>query len=78
MLSDDGSTLLFFSGIRWAAYRQWTAWVHGHLGRKIRIPIPSCVVTKIRDMYPKAGDESHVGFHEADSDLDKEEDTDTE
>ncbi|KAK3731611.1 hypothetical protein QZH41_015865 [Actinostola sp. cb2023] len=37
---------------RYIAYRQWTYWTHGKLGKKIRIPIPSCVVAKIRNCYP--------------------------
>jgi len=61
--------LCCFRGLRWAAYRQCTAWVYGKLGWKIRHPIPSCVVTKLRQLFPlTAEEEEYVGFHEADSD----------
>ena len=49
-----------FRSFRYAAYRQFTWWVHGHLGRKIRGVIPSCAVKKIRL--------SHTGYLEGDDD----------
>lgn len=58
------------SSLRWAAYRQWTAWVHGHLGRKVRIPLPACAALWIKSAYPNVPGEAYVHYHEADSDLD--------
>uniref|UniRef100_A0A3B4WFR9 P2X purinoreceptor 7 intracellular domain-containing protein n=1 Tax=Seriola lalandi dorsalis TaxID=1841481 RepID=A0A3B4WFR9_SERLL len=36
---------------RYASYRQFTWWVHGRLGRRIHRLIPSCAVSKIRNIY---------------------------
>ncbi|XP_046842109.1 P2X purinoceptor 7-like [Xenia sp. Carnegie-2017] len=38
--------------LRYTAYRQWTAWIHGKLGKKYRLPIPSCAVKEIRKAFP--------------------------
>ena len=40
------------------------------MGWKVRQPIPSCVVTKLRHLFPITPEEDadYVGFHEADSD----------
>ncbi|KAK7162413.1 hypothetical protein R3I93_006647 [Phoxinus phoxinus] len=37
---------------RLTAYRQFTLWARGHLGKKNRIPIPACVVGSIRAVFP--------------------------
>lgn len=37
---------------RFIAYKQYIYWIHGRLGRNIRIPIPSCAVNKIRKTFP--------------------------
>ncbi len=34
------------------AYRQFVRWIHGSLGQRIRVPIPSCVVNLVRAEYP--------------------------
>lgn len=52
---------------RYAAYRQFTWWVHGHLGRKIRRVIPSCAVKKIRNAFP-ADSNVYTGYLEGDDD----------
>ena len=49
---------------RLAAYRQFTYWVHGHLGKHVRRVVPACVITKIRDRFPEP-DGRYVGFLEA-------------
>ncbi|XP_057294677.1 uncharacterized protein LOC130623215 [Hydractinia symbiolongicarpus] len=38
---------------RYANYRQFTWWVHNRIGRAVRRVIPSCVVNKIRDVFPE-------------------------
>eukprot|EP00117_Sycon_ciliatum_P000100 scpid100101/ scgid6300/ len=38
--------------LRYAAYRQYTLFVHGKLGRHVRCRIPSCAVSAIRRTYP--------------------------
>ncbi|KAK6191119.1 hypothetical protein SNE40_002862 [Patella caerulea] len=40
--------------LRHQAYRQFTYWIHQRLGRHIRKVIPSCVVAKIRTVFPSS------------------------
>ncbi|XP_039650535.1 P2X purinoceptor 7-like [Perca fluviatilis] len=47
---------------RLTAYQQFTLWARGHLGRRNRIPIPSCAVNYIRDLFPSA---QYQGFEYA-------------
>jgi hypothetical protein len=49
--------------MRKALYKTFTYLKFGHLGRGNRIPIPLCVVSKIREMYPEP-DGNYIGFHE--------------
>jgi len=46
---------------RLAAYRQFTLWAQGKLGKHVRRVIPACVVNIIRQRYPEASGEYH-GF----------------
>jgi len=50
---------------RYAGYRQFTWWVHNHLGKGVRKVIPSCALWCIRDTYPKADGSSYIPFQEA-------------
>ena len=50
--------------MRKSMYRMFTYLKYGHLGRGVRIPIPECVVAKIREKYPDP-DEEYMGFMES-------------
>lgn len=47
---------------RHVAYRQLVRWCWGFLGRAVRVPLPSCAVTRIRAAFPS---EEYRGFEEA-------------
>ncbi len=47
---------------RYYAYRQFVRWAWQFLGKKIRVPIPSCVVIRIRERFPREYDEEYMGF----------------
>jgi len=49
--------------LRQTAYQSFTAWAHGRLGEKNRIPIPHCVLKAVREKFPDIGD-TYVGFQE--------------
>ena len=49
--------------LRYAGYKQYTFWVHNHLGLGVRKVIPSCSVWKIRDTYPSK-DQKYIPFKE--------------
>ena len=50
--------------MRKSMYRMFTYLKYGHLCRGVRIPIPECVVAKIREKYPDP-DEEYMGFMES-------------
>ncbi|XP_071060469.1 P2X purinoceptor 7-like isoform X2 [Pseudochaenichthys georgianus] len=47
---------------RYTAYRQVIRWAYGVLGRHIRKPLPSCVVSAIRRQFPEEGAGIYKGF----------------
>ena len=69
---DTGITTLFlpFRNLRYAGYKQYTWWIHNRLGKGIRRVAPSCVVWKIRNIFPESSGiyipftESELWFHE--------------
>ena len=61
------SVLLLLRSFRYSAYRQFTWWVHGHLGKTIRRVIPSCAAKKIRGVFPSE-DGSYTGYFPGDDD----------
>ncbi|KAJ8049558.1 P2X purinoceptor 7 [Holothuria leucospilota] len=50
---------------RFVAYKMFTQWGHGHMGRGNRTPIPSCAVYQIRLKFPEP-DAEYTGFSYAD------------
>jgi len=54
-----------FRFYRYAAYRQFTWWVRGWLGKKVRRVIPACAIRRIRDAFPEP-DSMYVGFKAGD------------
>ncbi|XP_033115925.1 P2X purinoceptor 7-like [Anneissia japonica] len=59
---------------RYAAYRSFTWWVYGKLGRKRRKVIPTCAVHAIRHQFPEA-DQNYEGYHDAIKNISLNEDT---
>ena len=55
----------FCSNYRYAAYRQFTWWVHNRLGRYVRKVIPARVVKALQAVYPNA-DGNYAGFRTPD------------
>nr|XP_054763270.1 uncharacterized protein LOC129269815 [Lytechinus pictus] len=47
---------------RHVGYRQLARWCWGFLGRSVRVPLPSCAVTRIRATYPS---DIYRGFEDA-------------
>lgn len=60
-------TRISIRSYRFAGYKQYTFWVHNHLGKGVRKVIPSCAVWKIRTKY-KAVDNEYVPFMESKED----------
>lgn len=61
IFADDPEYTL--ASYRKAAYRQYTMWIHGYLGRGNRQVIPSCVVWAVRRRYPDPHG-IYLGFRE--------------
>ena len=56
---DDNGAVVPNNTLRKQLYQIFTYLKYGHLGRGNRIPIPSCVLTRIREMFP---DNKFMGF----------------
>ena len=54
--------------LRLVAYRQFSWFAHGFLGKGRRRVIPSCVVHEIQRQYPEADEGAYHGFEEAGND----------
>ena len=56
-----------FRSFRWATYKQFTWLVHGKLGRWNRVRIPTCVVNRIRETFPRHDtDPEYENYHSLD------------
>ena len=55
----------YFRAYRYAAYKQYTYWIHNNLGKGVRKMFPSCAVWKIRREYPKINQENYSPFMES-------------
>jgi hypothetical protein len=62
VIIDEQGGIVNNSKMRKYLYKAFTYLKYGHLGRGNRIPVPPCVVRKIRDMFPDPED-NYVGFH---------------
>ncbi|XP_063067222.1 P2X purinoceptor 7-like [Engraulis encrasicolus] len=49
---------------RYTAYRQFVRWCYEYLGRRVRVPLPSCVVSSIRRTFPST---DYRGFQDTNS-----------
>ena len=54
---DSNGVLVMNALMRKAAFKVFTYLKFGHLGRGHRIPIPGCVMDKVREEYPEANGE---------------------
>ncbi|ESO98019.1 hypothetical protein LOTGIDRAFT_174456 [Lottia gigantea] len=48
----EGHGNLSYRRRRYTAYRQFMRWIWDFLGKNIRVPLPACVVTQVRQRYP--------------------------
>ena len=53
------TTSTFCRRYRFMAYRQLTGWCWGWLGKNVRVVLPSCAVSKIREIFPSS---AYAGF----------------
>ena len=63
----DVTLYSIFRSYRYAAYRQFTWWVHGRLGPNKRYPIPACATHAIRTQYPSP-DNVYEGYQSVEED----------
>jgi hypothetical protein len=61
----DGETTLASREVRFQMYKYVTEWIHGFLGKGVRIKIPLCVQSEIRDLAPADPGTTYVGFKES-------------
>ena len=54
--------------LRVVAYRQYTWFIHGFLGKWVRKVIPACALAAICKEYPEADADAYHGFEEAGDD----------
>lgn len=64
----NGETNMTNKQIRFSLYRMATAWIHGFLGKGVRIELPVCVRGEILDMAPES-DHVYTGFVEGNHSL---------
>ena len=55
-----------FRAYRYAAYRQFTWWMHGWLGKRVRRVIPSCAINCIRNNFPELN-QIYTGYKDVDA-----------
>lgn len=60
---DDDGIPVPNTKIRKAVFKMFTYNKYGHLGQGNRIPIPQCVMDKVREAFPES-DCSYLGFHD--------------
>ena len=60
---DDRNVVVDNARVRKTSYKMFIREKYGHLGKGNRIPVPNCVVIKIREAFPDPEDK-HMGFHE--------------
>jgi hypothetical protein len=61
-MTDRDGNFISYNKMRKALYKRFTYLKFGHFGRGNRIPTPSFVVSKIREMYLEP-DGNYIGFH---------------
>jgi len=54
--------------IRFELYRHATSWMHGYLGKGVRIELPQCVTGEIMELAPAEPGTAYVGFKESATD----------
>ena len=55
-------SVLCNKSFRFIAYKQYIWWIYGKLGKDIRKPIPSCIVNKVRNIFP-APDNIYIPYN---------------
>ena len=60
---DDSNVVVDNERMRKTLYKMFTREKYGHLGKGNRIPLPNCVVVKIREAFPDP-ENKYMGFHE--------------